>query len=54
MTTVAGTVHQPVRRLSQGVQDPVTQRAVRAVEDKLVEMEARLTDAERRLKAGGL
>jgi hypothetical protein len=43
-----------VRRLAQGIDDPVTQRAVRTVEDKLVELEARLTDAERRLKAGGL
>lgn len=41
-------------RLSQVVKDPDLARALRAYEDKIANLELRLTDAERRLKAGGL
>lgn len=53
MATVAGT-RQPVQRLSQGIKDQLLSRAVRALEDKLEELDKRLTDAERRLAAGSL
>jgi hypothetical protein len=51
--TVAG-AKLSLPRLSQGIKDPTLARAVRALEDKVSELDVRLTDAERRLKAGGL
>lgn len=53
MTTVAG-LSRALRRLARTVSDPKTKEALLALEEKVMELDTRLTDTERRLKAGGL
>lgn len=53
MSTVAGK-SRPLVRLSSTVKDKVLADAIRALEDKVEELDKRLFDAEARLKAGGL
>lgn len=49
----AGT-QRPLKRLSSTIKDKDLQRAIIALEDKIEELDRRLTDAEKRLKDGGL
>lgn len=53
MPNVAGTT-TALRRVSPGIADKVLREAVRLLEDKIIELDRRLADAERRLAAGGL
>lgn len=53
MPTVAGQ-SLALRRMSQAIADKVVKEAVRLLEDKVIELDRRLADAERRLAAGGL
>lgn len=52
MATVAGK-SRPLVRLSSTVKDKALADALRVIEDKIEELDTRLFDAERRLKAGG-
>lgn len=51
--TVANT-SKPLKRLSTTIEDRVLAAAIRALEDKVEELDARVRDAERRLTAGSL
>ena len=51
--TVAGIVGN-LKRLSKTISDKPTMLAVQDVENKILEIDTRLSDIERRLKAGGL
>ncbi len=53
MPTVAG-LSRPLRRLSDTVSDPKVRAALVELEVKMQELDQRLLDAEKRLKAGGL
>ena len=45
---------KPLRRVSQGIEDPRLAAQVRQLEDKLEEVDLRLQDLERRATAGGI
>lgn len=45
---------KPLKAGSKTVGDELTRRAILALEDKVNELDTRLKDAERRLKAGNL
>jgi hypothetical protein len=53
MATTAG-VSRPLRRLSDTIADPKLRAVIVELEVKVTELDQRLFDAERRLKAGGL
>lgn len=50
----ADAIVRPFRRVSPGIEDPKLQIAVRLLEDKLIEMDQRLRDIEKRVTDGGL
>lgn len=43
-----------IKRLAKTIIEPKTRDAVLDLENKILELDSRLVDAERRLKAGGL
>ncbi len=45
---------KPLRRVSQGIDDPKLAAQVRQLEDKIEELDQRLVDLERRATAGGI
>jgi hypothetical protein len=47
-------ISQALRKLARTVKDINTQNALIAIEIKIEELDIRLADTERRLKAGGL
>lgn len=53
MTTIAG-ARASLKRIAKTIVDTKTRDAVLDVENKLLEVDLRLTDLERRVKVGGL
>jgi hypothetical protein len=51
--TIAG-LNQNLRRLASTVTDEVTRKVLTEIENKVLELNTRLTDIEKRVKAGGL
>lgn len=45
---------KPFRRVSQGIADPRLAVIVRQLEDKIVELDLRLADLEKRATTGGI
>lgn len=50
----ADAIVRPLKRVSQGIDDPKLSRQVRQLEDKIEELDTRLRDIERRATAGGI
>lgn len=53
MSIVAG-ISRALRRLGRQVKDPMTRDALIAIEEKVLELDLRMADLERRVKTGGL
>lgn len=52
-TTIAG-IRQNLKKLGRVVKDQATRDSLIDIENKVQELDLRVTDTERRLKAGGL